>query len=268
MDWVAMSAPWLKHESALEAAHKVVLDELIERAKLQPGESVLDIGCGSGSSTMRALDAVGETGKVIAVEIAPPLADRAAARLSGPVQIKTGDAQTYAFAPQSVDVAISLFGSMFFADTVAAFKNIRTVMRPGGRMVLAAWSVPPQNPWFSLGRQVATERLGPGAPPVPNAPGPFAFADADRVLGLLGAAGWQASVQTVDMHLMPRGSAQDIAELQMIIGAASNVMAEKEGNAEDRASIKSTLASRFQDMIKGGQVHVPAQIHFFTALCV
>lgn len=266
MDWIAMSAPWLKWESRIEAAHRVILDELLSRAKLQLGEAVLDIGCGSGGSTLRALDAVGADGRVLAVDIAPPMVDRAAARVAGRAAVETGDAQTHGFDGGSFDVAISLFGLMFFADSVAAFGNIRHAVRPGGRLHFAAWARPPKNDWFAIPRRIATERLGAGEPPDPLVPGPFAFADAARVLGLLKQAGWQAEVETVEMDMLPEGTPEDLAELQMEMGAAAMVLRERDGTEADRVAIAGALRDAFAAMVRVGQIRVPAEIHYFKAV--
>ncbi|MDU9003443.1 class I SAM-dependent methyltransferase [Sedimentitalea todarodis] len=266
MDWVAMAAPWLKWEAEIEAAHGVMLDGLMERAALQAGEAVLDIGCGSGGATLRVLDAVGADGRVLAIDIAPPMTERAAARLNGRAAVGLGDAQQYAFQAGGFDAVISQFGLMFFADTGAAFANIRRAVRPGGRFDFVAWGAPVRNDWFAMPRRIATERLGPGEPPDPLAPGPFAFADAARVTGLLKAAGWQAEVETVALDMLPRGTPQELAGMQMDMGAAAMVLRERGGTEADRAVIADGVRDGFAAMERDGQVHVPAEVHYFSAV--
>lgn len=266
MDWIAMSAPWLAAETEIEAAHKVILDELLLRADVQSGDTVLDMGCGSGGSLLRLADAVGPQGRVLGVDIAPPMVERAAERVVPPVEVAVGDGQSHAFEPGAFDVAMSLFGLMFFADTGAAFANIRTALKPGGRMCFAAWGAPANNAWFSVGGRIAGARLGALPPPEPHATGPFAFADAARVLALLNEAGWDADVDTVSLHMKPRGSAADVADLQMTIGGPSMLMRERAGTAEDGAVIRAGLTQAFTDMEENGQVLVPAEIHYFSAV--
>ena len=131
------------------------------------------------------------------VDISAPLLARAEARraelgLDG-VGFILADAQAHPFAPQGFDLVASRFGMMFFADPVAAFANMRRGLRPGGRIVFAAWAGPERNPWFTLPLRIAEARLGPGAPSDPDGPGPMAFRDLARVRGLLAAAGFAAA---------------------------------------------------------------------------
>lgn len=265
MDWTAMAAPWLKWEAGIEVAHGVMLDGLFARAGLQPGEAVLDIGCGSGASTLRALDAVGAEGRVLAVDIAPPLAERATARVAGRAAVEVGDAEHHAFEAGAFDVVTSQFGLMFFADPVAGFRNIRRALRPGGRLHFVAWATPARNDWFAVSRRIALERLGPVAPADPHAPGPFAFADAQRVLSLLSDAGWQAGVETAPLKMLPAGTPVDVAALQMDLGVA-RVMNELAASDADRAAIAQEVARAFAAMMRDGQVRVPAEVHFFQAV--
>lgn len=266
VDWTAMAARWLAHEAEVEASHQAVLDQLIARADLRIGQSVLDIGCGMGSSLLAVKEQVGATGQILGVDISPPMVGRAAARLAGSAQVVVGDAQSHAFETGRFDAAVSLFGMMFFSDPQAAFANILTAMRPGARLTFACWGTPLKNQWFATGRRIAVARLGAPEPVDPLAPGPFAFADPDRVIKMLTASGWGASVQSVDMYLKPRGTPEEVADLQMKFGAASRLIDELQGNDADRAFIRAELADAFQDMQKDGQVHVPAHIHYFTAL--
>lgn len=266
MDWQTLADPWLKNEVAIEVAHRVVLDGLMERANLSAGQAVLDIGCGSGSSVVRVAEAVGSAGLVLGVDISPPMVARASERVPEHAEVVAGDAQTHDFEAHRFDAVISQFGSMFFADTAAAFANIRGAVRPGGQLCLAAWGAPDKNDWFAIGRRVATERLGPGAPQPPGAPGPFAFADAGRVLGILSDAGWQAEVETVDMLMLPVGDPVDIAFLQSAMGAASMVLREKGGGDADRVAINEEMTRAFETLVDQGQVKVPAQIHYFSAV--
>ena len=160
------------------------------RADLQPGARVLDIGIGSGRSTMVAAEAVGQAGTVTGVDVAPPFVARSRERAPEGVVLLEADAQTDDLGNAQFDRAISLFGTMFFDDTAAAFANIRRAMVPGGVFTFAAWAPPATNPWLSIGGQVANSVLGPPSErPDPNAPGPFRFALPDTALDALSEAG-------------------------------------------------------------------------------
>lgn len=265
MDWLAMAAPWLQVEAEIEASHRPVLDVLMARAALAPGNHVLDIGIGSGSSTIAAAEAVGERGHVTGVDISPPFAARAAARVPLNVTIVNADAGSHPFAPESFDSAISLFGVMFFPDTVGAMRHIRRALRKGGTLTFASWATPHKNPWFGVPGKVAAAVLGDPPPRDPHAPGPFAFADADRVLGMMEQASWDAKVDTVDLHLTPPGTVSAVAQLHTIIGAAAMRMTEAGVDAETRAQVHKGLVAAFAPWETEDAVKVPAHIHLFTA---
>ncbi|MEO1676715.1 MAG: class I SAM-dependent methyltransferase [Pseudomonadota bacterium] len=269
MDWNAMAAPWLRVEAETDAAHAPLRDALMRRAALAPGQHVLDIGPGAGISLLDASRAVGPTGRVTGIEIAPPFAERARARVPGNVDVLIGDAAAYPFPPAGFDAAISLLGVMFFADPVQAFANIRTACKPGTALTFACWGPPDANPWFSMPARIAAGVLGKGAPFDPDAPGPMALADPAKIDRILSAAGWSAEIATEDMLLTPLGTPDEVSALQLTIGAATRRMrdAEEEGVLTDahKEAIRSGLVDGFAGMLTDGAVRVPARIHIVHA---
>ena len=115
------------------------------------------------------------------------------------VAFELADAQTHAFAPGSIDVLFSRFGVMFFADPGAAFANLRTALRPGGRLAFVCWQALPDNPWMAVPLGAALQHIPPPPLPAPGAPGPFSFADPDRVRGILAQGGF-ANVRLEDVR--------------------------------------------------------------------
>ncbi|MEM1129564.1 MAG: class I SAM-dependent methyltransferase [Pseudomonadota bacterium] len=263
IDWNAMSAPWLKAEAGLERAHQSVLDGLMRRSQLETGQRVLDIGSGTGLSLLAAADAVGAAGHVTGVDIAPPLVARARARVPAQVEVLEGNAATLEYA-ETFDVAISLFGTMFFADTPAAFAHLRKAMKPGGRFVFAAWSAPPRNPWFGIPRGSVEAQLGPLPKPDPAAPGPFRFADAAAVIGMLEQAGWDAAVETEALMLRTGQSAEGLAQMHLDLARAL-MLADHDLADSDLAAIRDNLQAGFGKFGGGRAVEVPAEVHFFLA---
>jgi SAM-dependent methyltransferase len=158
------------------------------------GERVIDIGCGCGQTTLALAGLVGPGGSVLGVDISRPMLEVARRRLgqAGAAQaaVIEADAQTHAFAPGGADAAFSRFGVMFFADPVAAFANIRAGLKSGGRLVFVCWRPLPLNPWMLVPMLAALQHVPPPPMPDPLAPGPFAFADAERVRAILGEAGF------------------------------------------------------------------------------
>ncbi len=270
MDWNAMAAPWLRFETETDAAFAPVRAALMEKADLRAGQSVLDIGPGAGISLLEAASAVGPTGRVAGIEIAPPFAERAAARVPQNVEVRVGDAADYPFEPATFDAALSHLGVMFFADPVAAFQHIRSTCKPGAALTFACWGPPEVNPWFSMPGGIAAEVFGPGPDFDPDAPGPMAFGDRGKIDRILSAAGWTAEIDTRALHLTPKGSPQEVGALHMVIGAAAMRMriAKEAGTLTEahRDAIRAGLDAAFSEMVEGGAVRVPSQVHIVRAI--
>lgn len=264
-----MAAPWLELEAEFEATHKPVLDLLLRKAALSEGQTILDIGPGSGQSLLAAADIVGPSGKVTGVEIAPPFVDRARMRTPENVEVVAADAASYTYENSGYDAAISLFGTMFFDDPIAAFNNIRSAMKPSAVLTFACWGPPTANPWFSLPGRVATEVLGPGPKFDADVPGPMSFSDPAKISRILAEAGWSWEIDTEELFLTPLGSPNDVATAQTKVGAAIKrmQMANDEGILTDshRHSIYQGLVSEFSKMATSGSVRVPAMVHFVRA---
>ncbi len=159
----------------------------------KPGEKVLDIGCGSGTTTLTLAARVGPMGEAVGIDISGPMmsvARRRAAEISAPVRFIEADATDYGFEPESFDLAFSQFGVMFFADPAASFRNIQKAMKRDGRLVFVCWRGPFENPWSAVPEAAARPFLPPPAPASPDAPGRYSFANPDRVKSILLQAGF------------------------------------------------------------------------------
>ncbi|MET0273706.1 MAG: methyltransferase domain-containing protein, partial [Phenylobacterium sp.] len=133
------------------------------------------------------------------------------------VEFIEADAQTYPFADAALDAAFSRFGVMFFADPQAAFANIRGALKPGGRLAFVCWRPAAENPIMTLPFQAAADHLPPPQPPEPGAPGPFAFADPQRVRSILTQAGFQ------DVEITPHEEKIGGGDLETALGLALQV---------------------------------------------
>jgi SAM-dependent methyltransferase len=140
-------------------------NQVLRRAcAIRPDDRVLDVGCGSGQTTRQAARTA-HAGGALGVDIAAPAIDRARelARAAGldNVAFECADAQVHRFGPERFDLAMSRFGTMFFADPAAAFANIGRALRPGGRLVMLVWQSADRNEW-DIGIRAALH--GPAAP--------------------------------------------------------------------------------------------------------
>jgi SAM-dependent methyltransferase len=179
---------WADREARFDAMLAPFLAPVLDAAGVAEGTRVLDVGCGNGALS-RAAAARG--GTVTGVDISAPMLERARARAAAEgldVDFLEADAQVHRFAG-GVDRVVSRFGVMFFADPVAAFANLATALAPGGRVAFVCWQGQPVNEWVAVPALAMLPIVGPPDMPPADAPGPFAFADADRVTGILSAAG-------------------------------------------------------------------------------
>jgi hypothetical protein len=140
-------------------------------------------------------------------------------------------------------------------------------MRPGGRMHFVCWSGLQENPWFSLPRQVAVDRLGAPEPADPRAPGPMAFAERDYVTGILEQAGLaEVHSQEVSVDLTPLGTVEEVAKFAAHVGPASRILKENDGTAEDARVIVEALSEKMQACATPDGVRVPATLNLYSAI--
>lgn len=266
--WEQFATHWVGQQSDLDGLMQPVLDRVLMRAGLRVGQQVLDIGCGTGTSTMLAAQAVGASGHVTGVDISEAMLDQARKMALGHdnTQFVTADAAVHPFAPAQFDCAISRFGVMFFVDPVAAFANIRTGLKTGAKLSMACWSYLDSNPWFQVPMYAAKDRLGAPPPVDADAPGPLAFRDITKVCGILEAAGFIVSdAAAEDLLLTPPGDIDHVARHACTIGPTSRTIQHFEASEADVAAIADTVKARFADYVTDAGVRVPAQINFFDA---
>lgn len=260
-------AKWVEHQARMDDLLHVVRDLVLDTAAIEPGARVLDVGCGTGASTLPAAEAATESGFVLGADISPTLLALARARMAHlpQVQLLEGDVQTAAL-PGPFDVTISRFGVMFFHDTHAAFANIARAMVPGGRFAMAAWAEARDNPYFMESAAAARAVLGEQPKPDRSAPGPFAFEDRDRVRRDLSAAGLvDLEVEKRDVLLAPSGTLEAFAALLLEIGPAAGAVSATEAGPDLQARIAQELHARFDRFLTPEGLRVPASINLITA---
>jgi len=192
--WNDTAGPkWVAYEDLLDAQIRALGEAAMDHVGIQTGDRVLDVGCGTGQTSIELARRVGTGGAVTAIDISGPMLARARARADGAarsVDFLEADAQTHRFEPASFDVCFSRFGIMFFAEPDVAFANLRSALRPAGRLGFVCWQRLADNPWMLVPLMAAAQHITLPPPPAPDAPGPFALADQSRVRGILERAGF------------------------------------------------------------------------------
>jgi SAM-dependent methyltransferase len=249
--WNEQAGPrWVQMQDALDRAFVNMTALLLARADPQPGERVLDIGCGAGTTVLAVAERVGAEGHVTGVDVSAPMLDLARTRVAaaglGPARVTLlrSDAATHDFVADTFDRALSRLGVMFFDAPEAAFANIRRGLRAGAPIAFVCFRRLADNPWFVVPFEAARPHLPPMPQADPLAPGQFAFANADRVRGILSAAGFRDIAITAENPMMEGGKLDEACALAGRLGplARASLAASPEQQAAAMAAVRAAMA--------------------------
>lgn len=249
---------WVDVQQVLDQMFKPFEDLLAEAVRAGGAQRVLDVGCGTGSTTLAAARQVGAEGHCFGSDISEPMiaAARARAEREGtPARFICADAQSYAFEPASFDMIISRFGVMFFDHPVGAFANLRRAARDGAELRFVAWRSAAENPFMTTAERAA-------APLMPNlparradAPGQFAFADRDRVRAILEEGGWgEIDIRAIDVACTLPG--KELVGYLSRLGPVGLML--QEADERTRKGIVETVLAAFDPFVYGDQVRFAA----------
>lgn len=251
---------WVDTQEVLDRLFKPFEDVLVEAVSARSPEAVLDVGCGTGATTLAVARRLAPHARCLGVDISEPmiaLARRRAEAAGAPVTFVCANAQTHLFEPASVDAMMSRFGVMFFDDPVRAFANLRSAARNGAEMRFIAWRSAADNPFMTTAERAAASLLPDMPPRQPNAPGQFAFADRDRVHVILTESGWSG----IDIAPLDVACSLPHSDLNRYLSRLGPVgMLLEQADDETRARVMDVVGPAFDPFVQGADVR-------FTAAC-
>lgn len=256
--WAQRAPAWMAFEQTFEHVSGPLGRQAMDLLDLAPGMVVLDVGCGTGGTTLQLAERVAPGGSVLGVDISPPLLERArakAAAANAEATFTEADAQTHDLGEHRFDAAYSRFGVMFFADPVEAFTNIRRSLRPGATLSFVAWREVFANEWILVPAIATITTLGvTPEPSVPDEPGPFALADPERVRKLLTEAGFGAvEVRPhADAVTFPEERIPAFAEASTRMGLVAELL--DEAGEERRRDVVEAIEAVLRERAGGGVV--------------
>jgi SAM-dependent methyltransferase len=256
---------WVDEQQLLDRLLKPFETLLIEAVAARSPQQLLDVGCGTGSTTLAAARLLGAQGRCIGVDISAPMiaAARAGAEREGSqARFICADVQDHVFDPASTDMIMSRFGVMFFDDPVRAFANLRRAATGDAEMCCIAWRSAEENPFMTAAERAAAPLL-PNLPVRrPDAPGQFAFGHRDRVHGILEKSGWaESDIRPIDVACaLP---ANELVRYVTRLGPVGRIL--HEADAQTRARVIDAIRPAFDPYVRGDEVRVTAACWIIAA---
>lgn len=251
---------WVETQELLDRMFKPLEDLLVDAVLAGSRSRVLDVGCGTGSTTLAVARTLGAKGRCVGIDISDPmiaLARVRAERERTPASFIRADAQSHDFEPGSFDMIISRFGVMFFEDSIRAFANLRRAARDGADLRFLAWRSAAENPFMTTAERAAAPLL-PNIPArQPDAPGQFAFADRRRVYRILEESGWtEIDIRPIDVACtLPE---KDLVQYFTRLGPLGLILRQVDDRA--RSQVIETVRAAFAPYVHGAEV-------CYTAAC-
>ena len=254
---------WVDAQELMDGILKPFEDLLVGAVSARaeaPTLDVLDVGCGTGSTTLAIARLLRHKGHCIGIDISKPMIEAAQARAKRegvPARFICASAQGHTFDAASVDMIVSRFGVMFFDDPVRAFANLRRAAKDDGELRFVAWRGAGDNPFMTTAERAAGPLL-PNLPPRrPDAPGQFSFADGDRVRAILEKSGWShVDLRPVDIECsLPE---KELVRYFSRLGPVGLIL--QDADDRTRTRVVETVRTAFEPYVRGVDVR-------FTAAC-
>ena len=261
---------WVDFQDRVDESLATFGHKAMNRLKLVGGESVLDIGCGCGDTSIELARRVGLHGYVEGIDISDRILEQARKRKAieslRNLNFKCSDVQFHRFEPMRFDVAFSRYGVMFFDDPVAAFRNIRYALKSGGRMSFICWRPILENQWVSFPLNIASNHVKIPEPPDRESPGAFSFGDKSRVERILSSAGFtDITVESYDAKFSVGENLEEAVNFLIHFGPASTAIKSQEIDNYTRMKFIMELYDSLSKYLIAEGVALGAATWIFTA---
>jgi len=259
---------WTDLQETLDRLFRPIESDLVSCSRSLSPKTVLDVGCGTGATTLAIARVLEPQSTCLGMDISEPmiaLARRRARAAGLNARFITADAEHFALEPSSFDLVVSRFGVMFFADPVKAFANLRKSTVAGGQLQVYAWRSPAENPFMTAAERAAAPLLPAMPKRVPDAPGQFAFSNDTKVRDILEQSGWSnVQIRPVDYRLtLP------LSELESYytrMGSVGRILEQLEQSV--RSQVLEAVRPAFDEFVEGDQVRFDAACWLITAAAV
>jgi ubiquinone/menaquinone biosynthesis C-methylase UbiE len=256
---------WVDRQESLDRLFAPFERRLADVAAERNAQRVLDVGCGTGATTLAVARRLGAQAACTGVDISEPmiaLARERAQREGLNARFVVADAQAHAFPAASFDLIVSRFGVMFFEDPVAAFANLRRAGAADAELALIAWRSAADNPFMTTAERAAAPYLPAMPARKPGEPGQFGFADPDRVRSILEQAGWTGiRIEPLDVECTLPASELDAYVTKL--GPLGRVL----GDADERTRVQvlEKVRAAFAPYVHGEEVRFNAACWLISA---
>ena len=259
---------WVNNDLKMDLHLEVITTLLFKEFETLGNKHVLDVGCGSGTTSKLLSDQVGSTGSVEGVDISRPLLELAQAKYGTIENIRftNADAQSFEFKKSFYDQIVSRFGVMFFENPIAAFTNMRQSLKPNGKLNFVCWSALEENEFFILPLKIVLKYLNKPLPNPSKAPGPLAFSNKPYLLKILQSSEFKnIKIKTVETEMLSFDPVEEQVRFFNKMGLAARMKKEASFDIEIHEKIDQELEIELMKRTDANGTSLKATVYYVSA---